>query len=124
MRELWLAVGRWARASRQKLGVSEIELSAAQAVLVALPDPLILLDERRRILRANAAASELFGMRLVERDLALALRHPAVLAATDAVLRGERPRVVEFEITSPIERHLSARLAPFRRHGRRRRRRC
>jgi two-component system phosphate regulon sensor histidine kinase PhoR len=114
VRELWLAVGRWARASRQKLAAREIELGAAQAVLTALPDPLILLDERRRILRANAAANEVFGMRLVERDLALAVRHPAVLTAADAVLRGEPPRVVEFDITTPVERHLSARLAPIR----------
>lgn len=116
VRDLWLAVGRWARASRQKLAAREAELGAAQAVLVALPDPLILLDERRRIVRANAAANELLGMRLVERDLAVALRHPAVLAAADAVLHGEASRVVEFDITTPVERHLSARLAPLTPH--------
>ncbi|HWG79677.1 MAG TPA: ATP-binding protein [Stellaceae bacterium] len=117
VRDLWLAVGRWARASRHKLASREIELGAAQAVLGALPDPLILLDERRRILRANAAANELFGMRLVERDLALAVRHPAVLTAADAVLKGEPSRVVEFDITTPVERHLSARLAAIRPHS-------
>ena len=116
VRDLWLAVGRWARASRQKLATREIELGAAQAVLGALPDPLILLDDRRRILRANTAANELFGMRLVERDLALAVRHPAVLTAADAVLRGEPSRIVEFDITTPVERHLSARLAAIRPH--------
>jgi two-component system, OmpR family, phosphate regulon sensor histidine kinase PhoR len=116
VRALWLAVGRWARASRQKLQSREGELSAAQAVLAALPDPLILLDERRRILRANSAATELLGMRLVDRDLSLALRHPVVLAATDAVLRGEPSRVVEFDITTPVERHLRARLAAIRPH--------
>ncbi len=116
VRELWLAVGRWARSSRQKLASREIELGGAQAVLGALPDPLILLDERRRILRANTAANEVFGMRLVERDLALAVRHPAVLTAADAVLRGEPSRIVEFDITTPVERHLSARLAAIRPH--------
>ena len=111
VRDLWLAVGRWARAVRQKTAAREAELGAAQAVLTALPDPLILLDERRRIVRANAAANELLGMRLVDRDLAVALRHPAVLAAADAVLRGESSRIVEFDITTPVERHLTARLA-------------
>src|ERR1700752_5351668 len=43
VRELWLAVGRGARAWRQKLQTREQELSAAQTVLAALPDPLILL---------------------------------------------------------------------------------
>jgi len=114
VRELWLAVGRWARAWRQKLQMREAELNAAQTVLTALPDPLILLDERRRIVRANTAANELLGMRLVERDLAVALRHPAVLAAADAVVRGEAARVVEFDVTTPVERHLSARLAALR----------
>ena len=116
VRELWLAVGRWARASRQKLAAREAELASTQAVLTALPDPLILLDERRRIVRANLAANELLGMRLVDRDLAVALRHPAVLAAADAVLRGEEARIVEFDITTPVERHLSARLAALRPH--------
>ena len=111
VRDLWLAVGRWARSSRQKLAGREAELGAAQAVLAALPDPLILLDERRRIVRANAAANELLGMRLIDRDLAVALRHPQVLAAADAVLHGEPARVVTFDVTAPVERHLSARLA-------------
>jgi two-component system phosphate regulon sensor histidine kinase PhoR len=111
VRDLWLAVGRWARSSRQKLAGREAELGAAQAVLAALPDPLILLDERRRIVRANAAANELLGMRLIDRDLAVALRHPQVLAAADAVLHGEPARIVTFDVTAPVERHLSARLA-------------
>jgi two-component system, OmpR family, phosphate regulon sensor histidine kinase PhoR len=114
VRELWIALGRLMRALRQAATAREGELGAAQAVLAALPDPLILLDERRRILRANAAATELLGMRLVDRDLAVALRHPAVLAAAEAVLRGEGGRIVEFETTTPVERHLSARFAPLR----------
>jgi len=117
VRELWLAVGRWARVSRQKLAAREAELGAAQEVLAALPDPMILLDERRRIVNANAAANELLGMRLIERDLAVALRHPTVLAAADAVLRGEDSRIVEFDITTPVERHLLARLAALRPHA-------
>jgi two-component system, OmpR family, phosphate regulon sensor histidine kinase PhoR len=116
VRALWIAFSRFLRASRQAAAAREGELGAAQAVLAALPDPLILLDERRRILRANDAATELLGMRLVDRDLAVALRHPAVLAAAEAVLRGEVGRVVEFDITTPVERHLSARLAPLRPH--------
>jgi two-component system, OmpR family, phosphate regulon sensor histidine kinase PhoR len=116
VRELWLALRRWARAARQKAASREAELGAAQAVLTALPEPLILLDERRRIVSANAAATELLGMRLVERDLAVALRHPAVLAAADAVLRGEPSRIVEFDVTTPVERHLSARVAMLNPH--------
>ena len=78
-----------------------------------MPDPFLLLDVRRHIIDANGAAHELLGARLTERDLAGALRHPAILAAADAVLRGEGGRIVEFDMTGPLERHLSARLAPL-----------
>ena len=45
------------------------------------------------------------------RDLAAGLRNPAVLAAADAVLRGERARVIDFSLTVPVERQLRARFA-------------
>jgi two-component system phosphate regulon sensor histidine kinase PhoR len=112
-RELWLALARWARGTRALLRQRAAELSAARAVETALPEPMLLLGANRSIVRANEAAVQLLGDRLVDRDLAGALRHPAVLTATDAVLRGEGLRTVEFEIASPIERHLSARLAPL-----------
>jgi two-component system phosphate regulon sensor histidine kinase PhoR len=112
-RELWLSLARWARSMRANLQQRATELAAARAVETALPEPLLLLDPNRRIVRANEAAVQLLGDRLLDRDLAGALRHPAVLTAADAVLRGEGLRVVEFEVASPIERHLSARLAPL-----------
>jgi len=49
------------------------------------------------------------------RDLATALRNPAVLGAADAVLRGETARVVDFTITVPVERQLRARVARIER---------
>ena len=113
VRELWLTLARWARNVRAQLQERALELSAARAVQAALPEPLLLLDAGRRIVRANDAAVKLLGDRLIDRDLAGALRHPSVLTATDAVLRGEGSRLVEFEMPSPIERHLSARIAPL-----------
>ena len=113
VRELWLTLGRWARSTRATSQKRASELAAARAVQAALPEPLLLLDSGRRVVRANEAAVQLLGDRLIDRDLAGALRHPAVLTATDAVLRGEGSRLVEFEIASPIERHLSARIAPM-----------
>jgi two-component system, OmpR family, phosphate regulon sensor histidine kinase PhoR len=114
--ELWRAVGRLVRVLRQRLADSRAELAATQAVLAALPDPMVLLDERRRVVRANEAANEMFGSEFVGRDLASQLRHPAVLAAVDAVLRGEGERIVEFALGLPIERQLSARIAPLGPH--------
>ena len=106
-----LTILRLARSWRGRVENAQARLAAADAIIAAVPDPLILLDERRRIVRANAAAGEFVGALLPLRDLAAALRNPAVLAAADAVLRGEAARVVEFALTIPVERQLRARFA-------------
>ena len=113
IRDLWLALMRWDRASRAAAQARESEIGTAQLVLHHLPDPLLLLDEARRIVRTNEAADRLLGANLVGRDLAVALRQPALLAAAEAVLRREGDRLVEFDITEPVERHFTARIAPL-----------
>jgi two-component system phosphate regulon sensor histidine kinase PhoR len=110
-REIWLAIARFARTWRERVRTADEKLAAAEAVIAAVPDPLILLDERRRIVRANAQAAAFIGVTPEPRDLAGALRNPAVLAAADAVLRGERARVIDFSLTVPVERQLRARFA-------------
>ena len=110
-RELWWAIVRLARGWRDRVRAIEEQLTAVEAVIAAIPDPLILIDERRRIVRANAPAAAFVGTLTEPRDLATVLRNPAVLAAADAVLRGETARVVDFTVTVPIERQLRARFA-------------
>jgi two-component system phosphate regulon sensor histidine kinase PhoR len=109
--ELWLAILRLTRVLRDQVRSAEGRLAAAEAVIAAVPDPLILLDDRRRVVRANAQAASFVGIIEGPRDLAAVLRNPAVLGAADAVLRGEAARVVDFTVTVPIERQLRARLA-------------
>src|SRR6185312_120377 len=92
---------------------AEAEHAAAQAVIAALPDPLILLDADRRVLGANAAAEAMFGPLVAGRDLAAVLRNPAVLAAAAAASQGAAASTVEFTLAQPVERELSARLAPL-----------
>ena len=59
-----------------KLTQAEARLAAAEAIIAAIPDPLLLIDRRRRIVRANEAAVALIGRRAEPGDLAGALRSP------------------------------------------------
>jgi two-component system, OmpR family, phosphate regulon sensor histidine kinase PhoR len=111
MGDLWLAIVRLIRVWNERIRAAETRMAAAEAVIDAVPDPLILLDDRRRVAHANAQAVSLLGVTEGPRDLAAMLRNPAVLAAADAVLRGEAARVVDFTLTAPIERQLQARFA-------------
>jgi two-component system, OmpR family, phosphate regulon sensor histidine kinase PhoR len=110
-RELRLLALRLVRLWRERVAAAEARATAAEAVVAAVPDPLILLDERRQIVRSNAQAAAFVGADPGPRDLAAALRNPAVLTAADAVLRGEPARVVEFAVAVPVERQLRARFA-------------
>ena len=115
--ELWLAIVRLTRMWSDRIRSAEARLAAAEAVIAAVPDPLILLDERRRVIHANAQAASFLGAVEAPRDLAAILRNPAVLGAADAVLRGEAARVVDFTLSVPIERQLQARFARIDRHS-------
>ena len=107
---LWRAVVRLDRAHRERARRLEAERNAVHAVLDALPDPLLLIDEHRVIRRVNRAATELFGGRPLDQDLAVAIRNPAVLGAADAVLRDGSARLVEFELNAPVARSFQARI--------------
>src|SRR6266849_1558979 len=110
-RAIWPTVLRLRRAWREHAAQAEAQLASAEAVIAAVPDPLIMIDRQRRIVRSNAAAAEFIGPGAEPRDLAAALRNPVLLAAADAVLRGEAGRSVEFTLSVPIERVLRAHIA-------------
>jgi two-component system, OmpR family, phosphate regulon sensor histidine kinase PhoR len=110
-RAIWPAVLRLRRSWREHAAQAEAQLAIAEAVITAVPDPLIMIDRQRRIVRSNAAAAEFIGPGAQPRDLAAALRNPVLLAAADAVLRGEPVRSVEFALSGPVERVLRAHFA-------------
>jgi two-component system, OmpR family, phosphate regulon sensor histidine kinase PhoR len=111
VREIWLTTARISRLWRERLRHGDESLAAAEAVIAAAPDALFLLDERRRIVRTNAQGAAFVGAAAEPRDLAAALRNPAVLAAADAVLRGEPAQIVDFTLMVPAERQLRARFS-------------
>ncbi len=110
-RALWPALLRLRRAWRDHAATAEARAVAAEAVIAAMPDPLILIDRQRRIVRSNAASAEFIGLSTEPRDLAGALRNPVLLAGAESVLRGEPSCSVEFTLSVPVERVLRARLA-------------
>ena len=113
-RELGRDVGRFARALRETITESAEARASAESVLSALPEPLLLINTERRIVSANPSAVDLLGPRLAGRDLGAALRVPAVLEATDAVLEGGDGRTVEVDLPGAVERHLSAQIGRLR----------
>jgi two-component system phosphate regulon sensor histidine kinase PhoR len=110
---LWLAILRLNRLWRRRVDEVKSELASSNNVLAALPDPIILINERREVLRVNAAARELLGDNLLRRDLAVALRNPSVLKATDAVLKSGIGQMIEFDLTLQVDRHLRAGIVPL-----------
>lgn len=75
-------------------------------VLDRHPDPLVLLDARRRVVYANQAAGGLLEISAKSQDLALSLRHPHALEAVDNVLADGGRREAEINLAAPVRRTL------------------
>jgi two-component system phosphate regulon sensor histidine kinase PhoR len=99
---------------RRQWQQQQADLAAAarwhETLFDSLPDPLVLLAEGRRVVRLNQAARAAFGRDIAERDLAVVLRDPEVLEATDAVLAGAAGRETEFTLPVPVPRTFVARV--------------
>lgn len=89
----------------------------AEAVIDAVPEPLLVLNHQRRITHANTSAIRSFGGELTGRGLAEVIRHPGVLEGVGDVLSGGDALAVDVALTSPVERQMCARIAPLRRTG-------
>jgi len=102
-----IGLGAWWLASRPPAppgtGETEEVVTAPglpEHLLDQLPDPVILLNDAREIVAINRHARDVLGIGATGRDLALSLRHPAVLAAVETVSSGV-PSISE-EITLPV----------------------
>jgi two-component system phosphate regulon sensor histidine kinase PhoR len=102
--------GRHWSARRREL---EAVVAANEAVIASLPDPLIMLDRARRIVRANQAAETALGTPLAGRDLIAVLRSPQVIDAVAAAFESGEGRIVEFSLPVPVERTFLARVEPL-----------
>ena len=96
------------RANAERTAEAEAARRAGEAIIDALPDPLLLLGGNRAVTRSNAAARTLFGA-----DLAAVLRHPGLRAAIERM--GETGAAVsaDLEFAVPVERAVQASVIPL-----------
>ncbi|GJE37591.1 ATP-binding protein [Methylobacterium persicinum] len=78
--------------------------AVAEALLAHIPDPVILVDRRTRVLEANPAARALLPALHLSHPLAFALRNPEVTDAVEIVLSGGPSQRVSYETRVPLER--------------------
>jgi two-component system, OmpR family, phosphate regulon sensor histidine kinase PhoR len=92
----------------------ETAIAVNEAMVDAIPGPILLLDYDRRIVRTNVAARELFGVRSVGREIDTVMRDPGVLEAVDEVLAGRPSAAARLSIPGSVERHFDMRVAHLR----------
>ncbi len=115
--DMLAALGQFRRAWRSHSEDMATLLAFHETLFDNLPEPLLLLNGQRRIVRANAAARKIFGRQQQGRDLAAVLRNPDVLEAVDQVLAGEPGSTVEFNLPGPVECDLRAMIEPLPQAG-------
>jgi two-component system phosphate regulon sensor histidine kinase PhoR len=81
---------------KAELETLEQRLEARTAILELLPDPLLTLDERFTIIRANRAARELFDIDQVEKPLSRFIRAPEILDGVQQALSRNRRMETEY----------------------------
>ncbi|MFT7571950.1 MAG: two-component system phosphate regulon sensor histidine kinase PhoR [Paracoccaceae bacterium] len=104
------AVTRLQQAWGHDRGLLGARASSAETIVESLPQPLILLDENRQIVRVTAGAKQLLGDITAGRDLSSVIRTPQILEAVDTVLAGDRDQLIEFDIEFPAMMSLSAQI--------------
>ncbi|HEY8384021.1 MAG TPA: ATP-binding protein [Microvirga sp.] len=85
----------------------------ADALLAAVPDPLILVDRRAVVIEANEAARTLLPALKTRHPLSFALRSPDVLDGIEEVLASGHPLKVEYMERVPTERVFEVQIAPL-----------
>ena len=98
------------RALRERLRDAESELGSANAILALHPEPILVIDARRAILRGNAAARTLFHGDADGRGAGALLDHKDVVQASALVFSGFGRQVVDVKLPGPTERHLRAQI--------------
>ena len=81
------------------------------ALVAALPDPSVVLDDQGLVLHANEAAFDLIGALTLGQPLAHSLRAPALLAALSQTLADRQMRHASYETRGTTPRQFEALVA-------------
>ncbi|MBO6824959.1 MAG: PAS domain-containing protein, partial [Sneathiella sp.] len=107
--DLILTMQQYKRVLQSLLRDAKSHQQDAMLLFNMMPNPVLVLDSRRRISRFNQAAQEFFNSRHMEGDVTSYLRHPNLLKAVDAALKGNTENTrVEFAIPGAVSRHVAA----------------
>ena len=96
-------MGRLLRQMGQRSDALLQRLLTEEAIIEALPDPLIVLAADRTVLRANAAARAAFGS-----ELPSVLRHPVLRAAIERTADTTGPEAADLQLSVPVVREVHA----------------
>ncbi len=104
-RPVWLTreMGRLLRQASQRSDTLLQRLLTEEAIIEALPDPLIVLGADRAVTRANAAARAAFGS-----ELASVLRHPVLRAAIERTADKVGSERADLQLSVPVVREVHA----------------
>ena len=97
------ALERMELAAAERLAAQQVRAAGAEAIIDALPDPLLVVEDGRQIVLDNAAARALFGP-AAGRELVNVLRDPALIAAIETAAAGDPKQEVEFAMAGAVER--------------------
>jgi two-component system phosphate regulon sensor histidine kinase PhoR len=103
LQRIALAIRRFIRTLDARAAEVSRLLATNEAIVEALPDPLLVLGEDRQPRRANRAAREAFGA-----DIPAVLRHPGMRAAIDKAFAGGGPQATELRLPVPVPRDVHA----------------
>ncbi len=99
---------RLARLAAQQSADLDRLRHADEALMQRFPEPLLILDGERTVLRANAASAAAFGP-----ELRAVLRHPGLRGAIDGAFASGTPQRADLSLPAPVPRDLQATVAPL-----------
>ncbi len=108
-----VAVAQMNRKWRRRIDVFSQSINADMEILETLNDPLIFVDSSQRVVRANAAARELFGRSLAAETIEEALQPAELREAVEQSLDQRRTITFALEWPGIFRRHFDVRVLPL-----------